>query len=75
MAIAHVKKALLRKRTSGTGAEFPPDLRVCQVPFKEMDRPSLDQPQTPTTGINAIIGRWPGDESEEEILAALEKLS
>ena len=75
MAIAHVKKALLRKKTSGTEANLPPDLRVCQVPFREMDRLYLDQPQTPTSGINAIIGRWPGDESEEELLAALEELS
>ena len=33
------------------------------------------RPQTATTGINAIFGRWPGDETEEEILAALEELS
>lgn len=33
------------------------------------------QRQTETTGVNAIWGRWPGDESEEELLAAMEELS
>jgi hypothetical protein len=36
---------------------------------------SLRQPQGPRTGVNAIIGQWPGDESDEEIAAALEDLS
>lgn len=31
--------------------------------------------QTPFTGVNAFFGRWPGDESEEELLAALDELS
>jgi hypothetical protein len=37
--------------------------------------PPLRRPQGPRSGINAIIGRWPGDESEAEIAAALEELS
>ena len=37
--------------------------------------PSLRQPQGPRSGLNAIIGRWPGDESEAKIAAALEALS
>jgi hypothetical protein len=32
-------------------------------------------PQGPRSGINAIFGRWPGDESDEEIMEALERLS
>jgi hypothetical protein len=31
--------------------------------------------QGPRSGINAIFGRWPGDESDEEVLDALEQLS
>ena len=31
--------------------------------------------QTPTTGLGGIIGKWPGDESDEEIQKALEELS
>jgi hypothetical protein len=29
--------------------------------------------QTPATGAGAIYGRWPGDETEEELLAALKE--
>ena len=33
------------------------------------------QPQTPTSGFAALMGTWPGDETEEELLAALEDIS
>lgn len=36
---------------------------------------SLHVPQAPTTGINAIIGQWPGDESKEEIESMLDEKS
>jgi hypothetical protein len=42
---------------------------------RKLDIAALHQPQGPDSGINAIIGKWPGDESEEEILAFLEELS
>lgn len=32
-------------------------------------------PQTPQTGLGAIIGCWPGDETDEEVRQALEELS
>lgn len=35
----------------------------------------LRQPQGKRSGINALIGQWPGDESEDEIASALEALS
>ena len=37
--------------------------------------PSLRQPQGPRSGINAIIGQWPGDESDDEVTKALKELS
>ena len=40
-----------------------------------LDLKALHVPQGPDSGINAIMGKWPGDESEEEILALLEELS
>lgn len=46
-----------------------------RVLVRKLDLSALDQPQGPTTGVNAIIGKWPGDESEEEILALLEEMS
>lgn len=33
------------------------------------------QPQGPRTGINAIFGKWPGDETDEEIFRLLEEIS
>jgi hypothetical protein len=35
----------------------------------------LRQPQSKRTGVNAIIGRWPGDESDEEVADKLTTLS
>jgi hypothetical protein len=51
-----------------------------QPPFKRslvgtIDLKALHVPQGPKSGINAIIGKWPGNESEEEVLAMLEELS
>lgn len=45
------------------------------LPLAEAALPALRQPQTRRTGINAIIGHWPGDESDEAIARALEALS
>lgn len=36
---------------------------------------SLVAEQGPRSGLNAIYGRWPGDESAEELTAALEEIS
>lgn len=43
--------------------------------FHGMDMAALRQPQGLRSGVNAVIGRWPGDESEEEIAAALREMS
>lgn len=40
-----------------------------------LDPRSLRSSQDERSGLNAIYGRWPGDESEEELVAALEGLS
>jgi len=40
-----------------------------------LDERALRQPQGPRSGLNAIIGQWPGDETDEEIFRALEDLS
>jgi len=36
---------------------------------------SLKVPQGPRSGLNAIMGKWPGDESDDVIAEALEHLS
>jgi hypothetical protein len=43
--------------------------------FGGLDRRTLHQPQGPRSGINAIIGRWPGEESDEEVRTALSEIS
>jgi uncharacterized protein (DUF433 family) len=40
-----------------------------------METAGLRQPQGSRSGVNAVIGRWPGEESDEEIAAALRELS
>jgi hypothetical protein len=49
--------------------------RVPTPLFRIMDVGSLRQPQGPRSGVNAVVGRWPGDETDEEIAAALRELS
>ncbi len=41
----------------------------------KLDHSKLHKPQGPRSGIAAIIGQWPGEETDEEIVGALEKLS
>jgi len=41
----------------------------------KLDLQSLRQPQDSDHGVAAVFGRWPGDESSEEIFKALEDLS
>ena len=43
--------------------------------FEEASVALLRQPQGPRSGINLIIGQWPGNEPDEEVAAALEELS
>ncbi len=44
-------------------------------PHARLDVSKLRRPQGPRSGMAAIMGRWPGDESDEAIDAALETLS
>jgi hypothetical protein len=52
-------------------------------PFTELPRPllapiderSLAKPQGPRSGVAAILGQWPGSESEEDFRRALDELS
>jgi hypothetical protein len=43
--------------------------------LKKFDPRILDRPQGPDSGLNAVMGKWPGDETDEEVLAMLEELS
>ena len=39
------------------------------------DARDLRRPQGPRSGINAIFGKWPGDETDDEIFAMIEEMS
>jgi hypothetical protein len=41
----------------------------------KLDSGELQRPQGPRSGMAAIMGQWPSDETEEEIEAALEQIS
>lgn len=43
--------------------------------FAALDDRTLRVPQGPKSGISAIFGQWPGDESEEDFQEALRKIS
>ena len=58
-----------------TGGDIGVWSRLPSPVFRRLDRRSLHQPQSPRSGINALIGRWPGDESDEEVLELLEEIS
>ncbi len=52
------------------------DLEVWGVaPPAEISVPHLRRPQGPRSGLAAVINRWPGDESDEEIARALRAMS
>lgn len=36
---------------------------------------ALHVPQTPDTGLGAVIGKWPGTEADEEVAEQLRKMS
>ena len=38
-------------------------------------RESLHVPQTPDTGLGAVIGKWPGAETDEEVSEQLREMS
>lgn len=46
-----------------------------RVLVRRLDRQALYRPQGPDSGINAIFGRIPADDDDEEVIALLEELS
>lgn len=55
--------------------DLEPWSRAPQPLLAGIDPRSLVAEQGPRSGLNAIYGRWPGDESAEELTAALEEIS
>jgi hypothetical protein len=71
--------ALLRVDADHLAAAEEEDLRMWSVMPEPLDvQPNpraVRQPQGPRSGINAIFGKWPGDETDEEIFQLLEEMS
>lgn len=65
------RKADERERENEETLEAKPS----RFGLKKFDYAALHKPQGPNSGINAVIGKWPGDETDEEINALLEELS
>lgn len=49
--------------------------RLPTPPHAKLDLFKLHKAQGPRSGMAAIMGQWPGDETDEEVAAALEQLS
>jgi hypothetical protein len=77
-AIYRASGSLLRidadavKSGEGEGAFFS---HLPTPTHARLDLAKLRKPQGPRSGLAAIMGQWPGDETDEEIAAALETVS
>ena len=49
--------------------------RIPRPSEKTLDARKLHQRQGPRSGMNAVIGRWPGEETDDEICELLTELS
>lgn len=77
-AVFRASGALLRIEAESVEPAGPDAAVWARTPtplFRVMDSATLRQPQGPRSGVNAVVGRWPGDETDEEIAAALRELS
>jgi hypothetical protein len=78
MAVYRPSGSLLRidaKQVSAANGESSLWSRMPQPTKRKIDRSEIVQFQGPKSGLAAIIGKWPGDESDEDIDAALEQIS
>ena len=77
LAIFRPSGSLLRIEAGGMEEAGVDDTYFSKMPKpapSRMDLRAIHQPQAANTGLSAIFGKWPGDESEEQLLAALKDL-
>ncbi|HST61519.1 MAG TPA: hypothetical protein VLK84_22625 [Longimicrobium sp.] len=71
--------SLLRVDADGVEPGGEPELALWSEPprplFAGMDAQALRRPQGARSGLRAIVGAWPGEETDEEIFALLEEIS
>jgi hypothetical protein len=63
------EKVMAANGEAGIWGSIPPPLAA------PMDRHDFRERQDLQTGVNAIIGHWPGDETDEQVYATLERIS
>ena len=80
IALCENDDAILHSILKDIGKKVGIDMEVVvvseDIPFNEPTAQSNSrQPQGPDSGLNAVLGKWPGDETDDEIAAELESLS
>ena len=73
-AVFRASGCLLRIEAEGIAKASEADRFFSEMPKPApavLDLRSLRQPQTRSSGVGAVFGKWPGDETEGELLAAL----
>jgi hypothetical protein len=69
--------SLLCLEAEGLAPATQRDLFFSRVPTPRaarLERGEFTKPQTRTTGLGAVFGKWPGDETEELLLAAIREM-
>lgn len=77
LAVFRPSGTLLRIEAGGMEEAATEDAYFSKMPSPapgKIDIRAIHQTQAANTGLSAIYGRWPGDESEAELLAALKGL-
>jgi hypothetical protein len=77
LAVFRPSGSLLRIEASGMDEASSEDSFFSKVPQPapaRLDLRAVHQVLAANTGVSAVYGKWPGDESEEQILAALKEL-
>lgn len=77
LAVFRPSGSLLRIEAGAMEAASDDDAYFSKLPMPAPSRTDLRairQPQAANTGLAAVYGRWPGDESEAQLLAALKDL-
>lgn len=77
LAVFRPSGSLLRIEAGGMEEASPEDAFFSKLPKPapaQLDLRAAHQVQAANTGLAAMYGKWPGDETEEQLLAALEEL-
>ncbi len=68
--------SVLRIDAEAVDPAGPADSFFSKLPtgVARLGRRQILQPQTSSVGMHAVFGKWPGDETDEEVLRTLEEI-